>query len=115
VTTDSMRPRELALLLLAASGKPPRKRARDQQADRAGLALKRQLLDRLIGLDPDPEAVETTLARIVLEIGSPTGPSRAIAGSVRDELEAAQQNPAFIEQLLGDAVEAAAGLRGARS
>ena len=87
-----MRPRELAVVLLAASGKPPRKRARDQQADHAGLALKRKVLDRLIALDPDLDVLELALAQIVDEIGPPTGPSRAIAATVRDEIQEAFQN-----------------------
>ena len=110
-----MRPRDVAIVLLAASGKVPRQRARDQQADRAGLAIKRHVLDRFIELDPEPLTVETALTQIVFEIGSPTGPTRAIAGTIRDELAAAQQNPIFMEQLLGDAVDAAAVRRGTAS
>jgi hypothetical protein len=71
---DPTRPRELALLLLAASGRPPRERARDQQADRAGMQLRQQILERLIELDPDVEQLEATLLRIVDEMGPPSGP-----------------------------------------
>ena len=110
-----MRPREVAILLLAASAKAPRQRARDQRADLAGLEIKRQVLDRLIQRDPDPAVLEATLANVILEIGSPTGPTRAVAAMLRDELEAAQQNPAFLEQLLSDAVEAGAARRKADS
>ena len=91
--------------MLAASRKPPRKRARNQQADLAGLALQRRILDRLVALDPPRKAVDETLSRIVQEIGPPTGPSRAIAASIRDELAAAWQNPAFVQQLLDNAIE----------
>ena len=63
-----LRPRDLALLLLASGETLPRKRARDQQADRAGLDLKRRLLDRLAALDPEPEMMESTLMQIVEEM-----------------------------------------------
>ena len=103
---SQLRPRELALLLLASADVLPRKRARDQQADRAGLALKRQMLDRLISLDPPPDAIETTLVQIVDEVGPPTGPARAIAGSLRDDWEAAVAAPQFVEHLLAQALRA---------
>src|SRR5438270_4314184 len=80
-----LRPRDLALLLLASGDLLPRQRARDQQADRAGLALKGRVLDRLAALDPEPEAVEATLLQIVDEIGPPTGPTRAIALHIHEE------------------------------
>ena len=75
MTTDEpsppRRPRDLALLLLAAGGEPPRQRARDQQADRAGAEIRRRVLDRLAALDPEPEDFEATLARIVAEFEVP--------------------------------------------
>ena len=100
-----MRPRDLALLLLASADLLPRQRARDQQADLAGLALKRCLLDRLAALDPVPEQLDATLARIVDEIGPPTGPTRALALSIRDEWQSAQTQPEWIDHLLHEAVE----------
>ncbi len=105
-TESRLRPRELALLLLASADVLPRKRARDQQADRAGLALKRQMLDRLVSLDPPPGEIETALVQIVDEIGQPTGPARAIAGSLRDDWEAAAAVPQFVEHLLAKALRA---------
>jgi hypothetical protein len=98
-----MRPRDLAILLLASGDLLPRQRARDQQADRAGLDLKRRLLDHLVALDPEPDELEAALLRIVEEIGSPTGPARAIAAGVRDEWQAACASPEWVAQLLADA------------
>jgi len=101
-----MRPRDLALLLLASGDLLPRQRARDQQADRAGLDLKRAVLDRLAALDPEPDDLEDTLFRIVEEIGPPTGPTRAVAAVVRDEWLAACASPEWVAQLLGEATSA---------
>jgi hypothetical protein len=107
--TEPLRPRDLALLLLASADLRPRKRARDQQADRAGLELKRRLLDRLAALDPEPEDLETALVQIVEEFGPPTGPTRAIALSFRDEWQAACVSPEWVGQLLGEAVRESDG------
>jgi hypothetical protein len=102
--TPTLRPRDLALLLLASGDLLPRQRARDQQADQAGLALKRRLLDRLAALDPEPEDLEAALLRIIEEIGPPLGPARAIALSIREEWQAACASEEFVSQLLGEAV-----------
>src|SRR5260370_28791604 len=75
----ALRPRDLALLLLASGDLRPRKRARDQQADRVGLELKRRILERLAAIDPEPADLEAALLGVVEEIGSPTGPARAVA------------------------------------
>src|SRR5262249_31796096 len=64
-----LRPRDLAVLLLASRELLPRQRARDQEPDLAGLALKRRILDRLAALDPEPHDMEATLMRIVEEFG----------------------------------------------
>jgi hypothetical protein len=101
---EPMRPRDLALLLLASGDLLPRRRARDQQADVAGLELKRRVLDRLAALDPEPAQLEAALARIVEEIGQPTGPSRAIATSVHEDWQAACAAPAWVEHLLREAM-----------
>jgi hypothetical protein len=101
---EPLRPRDLALLLLASGDLRPRQRARDQQADDAGLQLKRRVLDRLAALDPEPADLEAALLQIIDEIGPPTGPTRAVAGTVRDEWQAAVAAPGWVEHLLGEAV-----------
>ena len=99
-----LRPRNLALLLLASGDLRPRQRARDQQADTAGLQLKRQILDRLAALDPEPAELEAALARIVGEMGPATGPARGVALTVRDEFQMACTTPAWVAHLLGEAL-----------
>jgi hypothetical protein len=91
------------LLLLASGDLRPRIRARDQEADRAGLNLKRRILDRLAALDPEPEEVVATLARIIEEIGPPTGPTRAVAQSIQDDWNAALAAPEWVAHLLREA------------
>ncbi|HEV3203317.1 MAG TPA: hypothetical protein VGY77_02990 [Gemmataceae bacterium] len=102
---DLLRPRDLALLLLASGDLQPRQRARDQQADAAGLELKRRLLDRLTALDPEPSDLEEVLARLIDEFGQPTGPTRSLAITIRDEWRAACTNPEWVAQLLAEAVQ----------
>ncbi len=104
-TGEVLRPRDLALLLLASGDLRPRQRARDQQADMAGLELKRLVLDRLAALDPEPAEVEGALTRIVEELGPPFGPTRAVAALVRDEWQAACVSPEWVAHLLREAVE----------
>jgi hypothetical protein len=100
------RPRDLALLLLAIGGGPPRQRARDQQADLAGLELHRRILDRLACLDPEPDDCEATLARIVEEFGQPTGPTRGVCLRVKQEWEECRDSPTAWSWLLAEALEA---------
>ena len=90
---EPLRPRALALLLLASGDLLPRRRARDQQADVAGMQLKRDLLTRLAVLDPEPDQLEAALVHIINEIGVPTGPTRAIAAMFREEWQAACVSP----------------------
>src|SRR5258707_14617370 len=101
---EMLRPRDLAWLLLASRDLLPRQRARDQQADLAGMQLKRRVLDRLAALDPDPAELEGALVRIIEEIGPPTGPTRAIATELRDEWHIAIATPEWVAQLLGEAM-----------
>jgi hypothetical protein len=98
------RPGDLALFLLASGEVLPRKRARDQQADIAGLELKRRVLDLLVALDPDPQDLERALLQIVETIGPPDGPTRAICGTVRDEWEALANTPELMEWLIEQAL-----------
>ncbi len=102
---EPVRPRDLALLLLNSGDLRPRKRARDQQADRAGLGLKRRVLERLAELDPEPADLDAALARIITEVGEPTGPTRAIALTVREEWQAAAASPEWVAYLLGEATQ----------
>ena len=101
-----LRPRDLAMLLLASRDLRPRIRARDQQADRAGLDLKRRVLDGLAGLDPEQDELTEALARIVEEIGPPTGPTRAVAVSFQEDWLAALAAPEWIAHLLDEATQA---------
>jgi hypothetical protein len=99
----ALRPRDLAMLILASGDLQPRQRARDQQADIAGAELKRRVLTRLLQLDPEPAELAATLDRIVHEIGQPTGPTRAVATIILDEFESAQHSPELVAWLLEQA------------
>jgi hypothetical protein len=100
---EPIRPRDLALLLLASGDLLPRARARDQRADLVGMELKRRVLERLVAVDPEPADLEATLARIVDEFGPPTGPTRAVAILIMDEWRTACAAPEWIAQLIGEA------------
>jgi hypothetical protein len=102
-STEPLRPRDFALLLLASGDLLPRQRARDQQADLAGLGLKRRVLDRLAALDPEPDEVEAALLRVVEEFGPPAGPTRAVALGILEEWRAACLGPEWVAHLLGEA------------
>jgi len=101
---DPLRPADFALLLLSSGDVMPRQRARDQQADRAGLELKRQVLNALVAKDPETEEMEAALLAIVEEMGPPTGPTRAIALTLLDEWRMANATPEWLAHLLGEAV-----------
>jgi hypothetical protein len=104
-----LRPRDFALLLLASGDVAPRQRARDQQADRAGLELKRRVLSALVELGPEPEGLEAALLAVVEELGPPTGPTRAIARALVEEWQLASATPGWVAHLLGEAVKGPAG------
>ncbi len=99
------RPRDLALLLLAIGTGPPRARARDQQADLAGGDLLRRVLDRLAAIDPEPDAIEPTLAMIVSEFGEPTGPTRGVCSLLLQEWNQTQLSPNAWAWLLSEALQ----------
>jgi hypothetical protein len=105
VPEPAPRPGDLAQLLLASGDLRPRLRARDQEADRAGLDLKRQVLNRVAVLDPEPEELAATLARIIEEIGPPTGPTRAVARSFHDDWQAACASPEWVAHLLTEGTQ----------
>jgi hypothetical protein len=98
-----LRPRDLAVLMLGSGETMPRQRARDQQADRAGLELKRRLLTELVALDPEPDELEAALLRIVTDLGPPTGPTRALALAFLDEWRSADLSPQLVSHLLDEA------------
>jgi hypothetical protein len=102
--TDPLRPRDFAVLLLSSGDLTPRKRARDQQADRAGLDLKRRVLEAVATLDPEPQDLEAALLSIVEDIGPPTGPTRAVARMVIEEWQAIGMAPAGLAHLLDEAL-----------
>jgi hypothetical protein len=99
-----LRPYDFAVLLLSSGDVAPRQRARDQQADRAGLELKRRVLNALVALDPEPADLEAALLAIVEELGPPTGPTRAIALGLLEEWQAASAALGWTAHLLGEAV-----------
>ena len=102
---NAVRPRDLALLLLASRDLKPRQRARDQQADVAGLALKRRILDRMAAVDPEPGELEACLVQIIQDLGPPFGPARSIATMIREEWQAACLCPDWVDHLLAEAVD----------
>jgi len=99
-----LRPRDFAVLLLSSGDLLPRQRARDQQADRAGLEMKRRVLNALVARDPDPQDLEAALLAIIDELGPPTGPTRAIALGVLEDWQAASASPECLAHLLGEAL-----------
>ena len=101
---NEIRPRDMALLLLASGDLLPRKRARDQRADRTGLELKRLLLERVAAFDPEPAALDETLANLIDELGRPSGPARALALQFREEWLAACVTPGWTSHLLEEAL-----------
>ena len=100
-----LRPADFALFLLASGDLMPRQRARDQQADIAGLELKRRVLDMLISYDPERDELEPALMRIVADLGPPHGPTRAIAATVRDDWQDAATSPELVAWLIEQAVD----------
>lgn len=101
---DSLRPRDLAVWLLAGGDAPPRRRARDQQADRAGLELKQMLLEQIVARDPEPEEVERTLMQIVAGLDAASGPARAVAATFLEEWRTAAADGQFARFLLTEAL-----------
>jgi hypothetical protein len=99
------RPGDLARILLAGCGGPPRARARDQQADLAGEALRKDVLNRIILLDPEPDDLDSALLAIVEALGEPTGPTRAIALAIRQEWEDVLASPGAWSFLVREALQ----------
>jgi len=75
------------LAALAASEGQRKRRKRDQTPDAIGLAVKRELLERAVEADPEPEVFEAWLLNysqtsVAAEL---TGPASAMARAVFDE------------------------------
>ena|SRR3712207_6725212 len=104
-----LRPKDLADLMLASGELLPRQRARDQQADLTGMALKREVLVRLSALDPEPDELDAALAQIIHTMGEPSGPTRGICLNIRYDWDAACQSPAFVAWLLDQALRESSG------
>jgi len=99
-----LRPADFARLLLAGGDLVPRQRARDQEADRAGLAIKRRLLERLAADDPEADAIEAVLTHAVEDWGEAAGSARAVAATILEEWHAACADPRIVAHLLTNAV-----------
>ena len=86
--TESPRPaeicRELVLALEASEGRRKR-RKRDTTPDAIGLSIKRDLLDRAIVADPDPDEFEGWLLEQCAAAGPAEGGMRAMALSIFEE------------------------------
>ena len=108
---SDLRPSDLAQLLLSGGDLLPRQRARDQAADLVGMELKRDVLQRLAALDPEPNELNTALQQIIEDIGPPQGPTRGICLNIRYDWEAAEASPEFVAWLLDEAVRESQGIR----
>jgi hypothetical protein len=102
--SDLPSPRDFALLLLGSGEAAPRTRARDQQADDAGLDLKRRVLMEVVTRDPGADEFEGVLLTIVDDLGLPPGPTRAVAVGILEEWQLAASSPGWVPHLLGEAV-----------
>jgi hypothetical protein len=82
---------------LEASEGRRRRRKRDTTPDAIGLAIKRDLLERAVDDDPDPDAFESWLAERCLESAASVGEGsvRAMALDVLAEWQLATSSPAF--------------------
>jgi hypothetical protein len=92
-----LRPARVCNSLLAtldASNSRSRARKRDQTADSMGLALRRELLEKVAREDPEPQAFEQWLLDHV-ESSAASGAARAIALAVLDEWHLAHRMPSF--------------------
>jgi hypothetical protein len=76
--------RELLATIEASEGRRKRRR-RDTTPDVIGLAIKRDLLDRAVAADPDPEDFEAWLLEQCAAAGPAEGGMRAMALSIFEE------------------------------
>ena len=100
MSQSMVRPAEVCAALLAAleaaEGRR-RSRKRDQTPDAIGLAIKRELLQRVVQEDPDPEAFEEWLLRCAQERSAPesVGAVAAMARAIFEEWDLAHAMNAF--------------------
>src|SRR4029450_9180370 len=92
-----LRPKDMALLLLASGDLLLRQRGRDQQADISGRALTASILSELVFPNPEPVQMEAALEQPITLLGELFGPTRAVAISVLEEWQAACASPQFVE------------------
>ena len=96
------RPRDVCRELLgtidASEGRRQR-RKRDTTPDAIGLTIKRELLERAIASDPEPDAFEAWLHEQCLTAGGAEGGVRAMALSIFEEWRLAQEAESFRDWL----------------
>lgn len=90
--------RELLAALEASEGRR-RRRKRDTRPDAIGLGLKRDLLERAVAADPEPEAFEAWLLEQCTAAGPAEGGLRAMALSIFEEWRLAHDAGSFREWL----------------
>src|SRR2546421_11506705 len=100
--------RELAPALDASEGRRKR-RKRDPPPDTLGLAIKRDLLDRAIAADPDPDDFEAWLLAQCAAAGPGEGGMRAMALSIFEEWRLALAAGSFCDLLAPGAPSDEAG------
>jgi hypothetical protein len=86
--------RELLAALEASEGRRKR-RKRDTTPDAIGLALKRDLLERAIAADPEPQAFDAWLLEQCAALGPSEGGARAMALSIFEEWRLAHDAESF--------------------
>jgi hypothetical protein len=96
--TASARPgdicRELLATLEASEGRRQR-RKRDTTPDAIGLTMKRELLERAVAADPEPDEFEAWLLEQCRAAGGAEGGVRAMALSIFEEWRLAHQAEPF--------------------
>jgi hypothetical protein len=90
--------RELLAALEASEGKR-RRRKRDTTPDAIGLTIKRELLERAVTADPEPDEFEAWLHQQCLAAGGAEGGVRAMALSIFEEWRLAHEAESFREWL----------------
>lgn len=90
--------RELLATIEASEGRRKR-RKRDTTPDAIGLGIKRELLERAVATDPDPEEFEGWLLEQCLVDGRDDGGRRAMALSIFEEWRLAHAAESFRDWL----------------